>query len=178
MTWRPDGPVGYEQRKTRWRAIPYLRGTGLDLGCGPEKVLDTQHVIGVDSNRDAELFGIQANPNVYGDVTELTMFSAGSMDFVFSSHTLEHIDWEKVPATLRSWCRVIRKGGYLTLYLPLSGLYPDPGEPGANLDHRWAVTYEKVVEAMEKVPQDWDLCHYEKCDKGEEYSGFWSFKIL
>lgn len=177
MTWKIDAPQGKEVAKTRWRAMPYLRGKGLDLGCGPEKILDTKNVIGVDSDKDLGLFGIKANFDVQADVTNLSMFASRSFDFVFSSHVLEHVEYAKVPETLRGWCRLVKKGGHLTLYLPLSGLYPDPGTLGANADHKFAVTYEVIDEAMKTVPRDWDLVHYERCDKHDEYSAFWSYRM-
>lgn len=177
MTWNKDAPQGFEQRKTRWRAIPYTRGKGLDLGCGAERILDNKNIIGVDSGKDVEMFNTSVNAQVMCDVTDLSMFGGRQFDFVFSSHVLEHIDVAKLPATLREWCRVIKKGGYLVLYLPLSGLYPDPGEEHANPDHKWAVTYDRVVELMTQVARPWDLCEYQACDKDDEYSGFWAFKM-
>lgn len=177
MTWHRDAPQGGEQRKTRWRAVPYTRGNGLDLGCGAERIWDNKHVIGVDSGKDVEMFNTQVNAQVACDVTDLSVFGSRQFDFVFSSHVLEHITLGKVPGTLREWCRVVKKGGYVVLYLPLSGLYPDPGEDGANPDHQWIVTYDKVIELMEGVPRPWDLVEYRVCDQTDEYSGFWAFKI-
>lgn len=177
MTWNKEAPQGGEMRKTRWRAVPYTRGKGLDLGCGPERIWDNKNVIGVDSGRDVELFGHQVNAQVMCDVTDLSMFGSRQFDFVFSSHVLEHVPLEKVPATLREWCRVVKKGGYVVLYLPLSGLYPDIGEDGANQDHKWNVTYDLVIKAMETMPRPWDLCEYQVCNGDDEYSGFWSFRM-
>lgn len=177
MTWSASNPQGREQSKTRWRAVPYLRGKGLDLGCGLEKVLDTTNVIGIDNNRDLKLFNIAARFDIEMDVTDLSLFSSRSVDFVFSSHVLEHIEYARVPAVLRDWCRLIKKGGYLVLYLPLSGLYPDPGEPHANHDHKWAVTYDLLDVAMRTVPRDWNLVEYQACDADDEYSGFWAYRL-
>lgn len=177
VTWNKEAPQGGEMRKTRWRAVPYTRGRGLDLGCGPERIWDNKNVIGVDSGRDVELFGHQVNAQVMCDVTDLSMFGSRQFDFVFSSHVLEHVPLDKVPETLRQWCRVVKKGGYVVLYLPAHGLYPDPGEPHCNPDHQFAVTYELIVAAMEKVPRDWDLVHFEKCDGTDEYSFFFSFRL-
>jgi SAM-dependent methyltransferase len=177
VTWRPTGVQGRETSKTRWRAVPYLRGKGLDLGCGAEKVLDTKNVIGIDSDKDLSLFGNKANFDIQLDVTDLSMFASRSVDFVYSSHVLEHIELAKAPQVLRDWCRLIKKGGYLVLYLPLSGLYPDPGEQYANGDHKFAVTYDVIDGFMQTVPRDWDLVHWERCDKNDEYSGFWAYRL-
>ena len=113
MTWRPEDPQGKETAKTRWRAAPYTRGRGLDLGCGAEKIWDTKNVVGVDSCKDSELFGHVINPDIKADVESLPLFASGSVDFVFSSHVLEHIEYRKVPEVLKEWFRTIKTGGYL-----------------------------------------------------------------
>lgn len=178
MTWRATDPEGWEQRKTRWRAAPWTRGKGLDLGCGQEKIMLSKHCIGVDNYKDTALFGVQMKPDVECDVTDLAMFASGQQDYVFSSHTLEHIPYGKVPDTLREWGRVLKQGGKLILYLPASGEYPDIGQPGANHDHKWNVTVEMVMGAMERVGFGWDLVEYELCNKEMEYSHWFVFKKL
>jgi predicted SAM-dependent methyltransferase len=177
VTWQREAPQGGEQRKTRWRAVPYTRGEGLDLGCGAERIWDNKHVIGVDSGKDVAMFNTAVNAQVCCDVTDLKMFASRSQDFVFSSHVLEHIIWPKVPGTLREWCRVVRKGGHVVLYLPAHGLYPDPGEEGSNPDHQFAVTYDCIIKAMETVPRDWDLVEFRECSENDEYSFFFAFKM-
>jgi predicted SAM-dependent methyltransferase len=187
MTWKIDGPQGREVAKTRWRAMRYLRGKGLDLGCGPEKILDTKNCLGVDSTKDVTLFNIPMNPDIVTDVTDLSMFNAGAFEWVFSSHTLEHIPFDKVPETLRHWMRIIKEKGFLVLYLPDADAYPkcvDPemgisiAEPGCNPDHKWNVTYDRVVAAMEKTGYNWDLVQFEQCHNDDEYSLFFSFMRL
>lgn len=187
MTWSKDQAQGNEMRKTRWRAMPYLRGKGLDLGCGPEKVIDTKNVVGVDSCKDTGMFGIPINPDIKADIEKLGLFASGSVDFVFSSHALEHFDYCKVPDILREWFRVVKTGGYVILYLPWEQLYPKCGEPErgillpepfANPDHKWNVNFDRVVAAAEKACPAWDLVHYEACRADDEYSLFFAFKKL
>ena len=61
---------------------------------------------------------------------------AASLDYVFSSHCLEHIaDWA---AALSTWVSLVRPGGVIFLYLP----HPDcglwrPGSPMVGDEHRW-----------------------------------------
>ena len=111
--WKHDAPQGNESSKTRWRAVPFIRGTGLDIGCGREKLMDTQFVIGIDDNSDLGRFNIQANANIYMDCKDFGRFSSGAYDFAFSSHLLEHFYYKDVPAVLREWMRVVRMGGTL-----------------------------------------------------------------
>jgi len=62
--------------------------------------------------------------------------------------------------------------------LPDEDEYPKVGEQGANPDHKWNVNYDRVVEAMEKVPRSWDLVQFEKRNQTDEYSLFFVFKMI
>lgn len=72
---------------------------------------------------------------------------AGSLDYIFSSHTLEHIDdWR---ATLVRWAALLKKGGRLFLYLP----HPECciwhlGAPGIGEEHKWIPEPKTVAEAV------------------------------
>lgn len=184
--WKHDAPQGNESSKTRWRAVPFIRGTGLDIGCGREKLMDTQFVIGIDDNSDLGRFNIQANANIYMDCKDFGRFSSGAYDFAFSSHLLEHFYYKDVPAVLREWMRVVRIGGHLVLYLPDEDQYPKCAEPERNLvaedwvnkDHKWNVNYDRVVDAMSRSGHNWDLVYFEKCKDDDEYSLFFAFKKL
>ncbi len=174
MTWRVDDPQGNEAYKIRWEIVRYTRGRGLDIGCGPAKTYS--HWIGVDNCKDAQLFNHQIKPDVRVDSAEdLSVFATVSMDFAFSSHVLEHIEYERVPATLKEWMRVIKVGGHLTLYLPDEEQYPKVGEKGANPDHKWNVNKQRVIDAM---PNGFDLIDYQVRSEGNEYSLYFVFKKL
>lgn len=171
MTWHADDPQGNESGKIIWETTPYTRGRGLDLGCGANKVWP--HAIGVDNYTDTQLFGVAMKPDVMCDVTKLEPFSSASMDYVYSSHCLEHIeDWK---GALKEWWRVIKPAGFLILYLPDEDDYPKVGEPHANVDHKWNVNIPRVVDAMKAVG-GWDLLRCEKRNEGTEYSIFFVFK--
>ena len=175
MVWKRDNPQGNESGKIRWELVPYTRGRGLDIGCGP--YITFPHFIRVDNCIDEVLFGIQVKPAIRIDTaTELPMFASKSMDFVFSSHLLEHIDPDYVVPTLREWWRVLKHDGHLVLYLPSDELYPKVGEPGANPDHKWNVSFDVMMKLMERGLNGWDLIRYEHRDQGEEYSHFFVFK--
>jgi len=112
--WRIDDPQGDEAQKVKYDVVRWTRGTGLDIGCGPYKVWP--HLIGVDNMHHAREFGWKMKPDIVSEAHNLRVFSDNSMDFVFSSHTLEHI--EDTARALSEWWRVIKPGGYLILYLP------------------------------------------------------------
>lgn len=176
MTWNINDPQGDEASKVKYELVPYTRGVVLDLGCGPKKAFP--HFLGIDSCVDTELFGIQIKPDLkVADCADLSnTIEDASVDAVFSSHLLEHIVDHK--AALKDWVRCIKKGGYLTLYLPDEDEYPKVGQPGANPDHKWDVNYQKVVDAMLEVDSEWDLVLFERRNKGFEYSLLFVFKIL
>lgn len=167
MVWRIDDPQGDAAAKVKYLIVPYTRGIGADVGCGPRKAFP--HFIGVDSRKDTALFGIPIVPDIEADVAGELPFEAGELDFVFSSHTLEHIaDYR---AALAHWWRAIRTGGHLVLYLPHRDHYPRIGEPGANPDHRHDFAPEDIVEAMRAVAAEgWDLVENEVRTEGREYS--------
>lgn len=167
--WRIDDPQGRESLKIKYEIVQYTRGTGIDVGCGDKKLYD--HFIGVD-NLNHEQFGWNIKPDIISEATDLKLFASGSLDFVFSSHVLEHI--EDAPKALKEWFRVLRCGGYLVLYLPHEDLYPKLGEPGANPDHKHNLNQDKVIGWM---PKGWDLVVNEYRDHdngpgehGNEYS--------
>lgn len=156
-----------ETSKIRWELVRYTRGVGLDLGCGPYKGFP--HFIGVDNRRDKELFGIDFKPDVEANVHHLTMFADESMDFMYSSHTLEHLD-KPLPA-LQEWFKKLKMGGYLVLYLPHKKFYPNMGTEFANPDHKHDFMPQEIVNVMKQVGS-WDLLRNEDRNEGDEYSFF------
>ncbi len=170
-----------EAGKIRFEAVPYLLGTrGLDLGCGPFKICNT--AIGIDNGEDQSLsehFGpIQAA--LSADVSHLPALSSNFFDFVFSSHTLEHIEnWQ---SALKEWWRLVKHGGHLILYLPHPVLY-ELAQPGAGekSGHKADIYQDSIIEVMKELG-GWDLLRNEERDyKNElwylsEYSFFMVFK--
>jgi len=167
MVWRPTDPEGNEAAKIAWDVLPYIGQSGFDIGCGPSKVFP--HLIGVDNLRDQQLFGVAMKPDfVVKDCARMAMFSAGCMDTVFSSHTLEHL--EDPGAALAEWWRLLAEGGHLVLYLPHKRFYPNIGEPGANPDHRHDFLPEDIVALMRERAPDWTLRVNQERNGGREYS--------
>lgn len=167
MVWTVDTSCGYESAKIAAAAIHYLQGRVLDLGCGRSKVWP--RAIGVDNGG---VFG-EVPGVIKGDITDLSMFADDTMDAVFSSHALEDIEREKVPAVLAEWARVLKVGGYLVLYVPSANLYPRIGEDGANPNHKWDIfpgDVEKILKGLTVC--GWELVESEERDERDEYSLF------
>lgn len=171
MVWRATDPQCNESKKIVWEVAPYLRGRGLDVGAGDFKILP--HAISVD-NMNHEQFGFNVRPDVFASADKLDMFASASMDWVYSSHTLEHVDDMK--ATLAEWWRVVKQGGYLVLYLPHKDFYPNIGQPGANPDHKRDFLPQDVVDAMPQ--KGWDLIVRQERNEDMEYSFLLIFKKI
>ncbi len=169
MTWNPEDPEGNEAAKIRFEVVPYTRGTVLDLGCGPWKAFP--HFMGVDNCDAVTRFGTQFTPDVQCDAGDpaafAETFNSLSVDAVFSSHLLEHI--EDAQAALAAWWDAIKVGGHLVLYLPHAELYPRMGEPGSNPDHKHDFLPSNIIGHMETVG-GWDLLVDETRAEGAEYS--------
>lgn len=166
MTWSPETSCGFESRKIKYLIPRYTRGRGLEIGCGMEKAYP--HFIGVDNGHH---FGRGA-ADIVAQADDLSMFADESMDFVFSSHTLEHM--EDTKKTMAEWWRVIRPGGYLVLYLPHKDFYPNIGQPDANPDHKHDFVPTDISAVMSSIRElgCWEILENEERNEGNEYSFF------
>jgi len=135
MVWTPETSRGYEAQKCRYRVASFLRGRGLDLGAGQEKICSD--AIGVDISGKAAEIKLDLSAD-----HALGIFSDGAFDYVFSSHCLE--DFKCTRAILEEWWRVIRPGGHLVIYCPDPDYYPRKGTAGANPNHQVDLYWQDV----------------------------------
>jgi ADP-heptose:LPS heptosyltransferase/predicted SAM-dependent methyltransferase len=177
MTWKIDGDQGAESKKIVWEVAPYLRGKGLDLGAGMFKILP--HAISIDNGEHAHLFGHQFVADLCMNCEKLDMFASQSMDYVFSSHLLEHIVDHK--SALREWWRVVKQDGKLVLYLPHKDFYPNMGVDGANPTHVHDFLPADIIEAMMEIETAafrFDLIECQERNEDNEYSMLLVFKKI
>jgi len=45
-----------------------------------------------------------------------TPFADATFDLVYSSHVIEHIEWDRVSATIKEWARILKPGGWLEVH--------------------------------------------------------------
>ena len=177
MVWSSQAPQGGEAQKVKFETVPYMRGTILDLGCGPQKIFPI--AIGVDDDTDLKLFGSKANFDIRANCTDLP-FVDEYADTIFSSHLLEHVTDHK--ATLLHWWSKLKVGGHLILYLPHADHYPNIGMPGGNIDHKNDFRNADITDAMQWVAEQstygWEQLHDEVRTGGWEYSFFQVYKKL
>ena len=133
-------------------AARFCRGQGIDVGAGYWPLPGS---IAIDPAR-----GI-------GSTRSLDDVERASLDYVFSSHCLEHIaEWR---SALAEWARKIKPGGVLFLYLP----HPDcgiwqPGSPFVGDGHKWSPTPDVLRAAVGELGLE-----FVAGDDGPD--GMWSF---
>lgn len=80
----------------------------LHLGCGP---IDHPGFINIDGVSRPHVHHIQS-------VVDLSNFASGSVDFIYTSHVLEHFPHGFTSGVLKEWHRVIKPGGALCISVP------------------------------------------------------------
>lgn len=113
----------------------YFVGTGIDIGGLPDPL-----------SLYVELFPLITEIKVWdwddGDAQHLNGIQDDSLDFIVSSHCLEHLvdPYEG----LRNWMKVLKPGGHLIITIPDEDLYEQGQWPSnKNLDHKHTFTINK-----------------------------------
>lgn len=117
-----------KNRRTRERFFKiYCKGIGLDIGYGGDLIHSNANGWDLE-NGDAQLLrSIQDN----------------TYNFVYSSHTLEHL--ERPDIAITNWWRVLKKNGYLILYIPHRDLFEKRKRLPSrfNTDHKYFFLLKK-----------------------------------
>jgi len=127
--------VGGASHAIKKEALKFCIGEGIDIGAG---YWPLPGAIPVDTFRGTGL------------TKKLIDFKKESLDFVFSSHCLEHIEnWQEA---LFEWASKLKPSGIIFLYLP----HPDcaiwhPGSPFVGDGHKWIPTQELVKKELTKL---------------------------
>lgn len=130
-------------REARGDFDKYLKGNGIDIGCGPDmlKIKEGGPVIGWDKQQ--------------GDASYLAGVADASLDFVYSSHCLEHL--VDVPIALQHWSRVLKSGGYAYILVPDYLFYEKGRWPSVfNTDHKQSFSLN-VTREMVKRQNHWNI---------------------
>ncbi len=141
----------------------FCSGKGLDIGFGGDLI-----------KPDAQGFDFE-----HGDAHFLEGIENESFDYVYSSHTLEHmIDAQ---CALKNWFRVVKPGGYLIVYIPHRDLY----EKKRTLPSRFNPTHKNffilenheppntlgLKQLIEESLKDFELIYIKECSEGYKSNG-------
>lgn len=123
-------------------ASRYFVGHGIDIGAGNDPIsLYAEWFPGMRQVRAWDL------PD--GDAQFLQGVADESLDFVHSSHCLEHMQDPLV--ALQHWFRVLKPGGHLVCVVPDEDLYEQGRFPSTfNSDHKWTFTLWKASSWSDK----------------------------
>jgi SAM-dependent methyltransferase len=117
-------------------ASRYLMGNGIDISGGNDPVSQFREVF--PGMREVHVW----DPQVDGDAQFLANVPDASLDFVHSTHRLEHM--HDPYEALRNWFRVLRPEGHLVCMVPDEDLYEQGRFPSTfNADHKWTFTMWK-----------------------------------
>jgi len=127
----------------------YFVGSGIDIGGKPDPLALYK-----------SLFPLMTDIKTWdwedGDAQYLEGIANDSLDFIHSSHCLEHLREPK--EGLKNWFRVIREGGYLIITIPDEDLYEQGVFPSTfNSDHKWTFTIFKEKSWSDKSINVLDL---------------------
>lgn len=139
----------------------YMSGFGLDIGYAGytenKPILET--ATGIDKNY----------PGYNGVILP---FPDNSQDYVFSSHTLEHM--EDPFRVIREWRRVVKPQGHIITIVPHRDLYEKRFNPPSifNPDHKRFYTPAGLLREFEQAlpPNSFRVRHLQDNDKGHDYS--------
>jgi len=93
--------------------------TFLHVGCGGKRKPQTTRGF-ADEHWIETRFDIDpaAKPDILGSMLDMTGIPDASMDALFSSHNLEHLQTHEVPRALSEFLRVLRPDGFAVITCP------------------------------------------------------------
>jgi SAM-dependent methyltransferase len=136
----------------------YCKGTGLDIGYGGDLICT--NAVGWDWE--------------HGDAQYLEELNNEQFDFVYSSHTLEHL--ENPAEAIKNWFRVLKPGGFLILYIPHRDLYEKKSilPSSFNPNHTAFFLIERdeppdtigIVPLIKRTLKNFEILYAKQCDEG------------
>ena len=136
----------------------YLSGQGVEIGAYTRPIRGINPIY-VD--RYATYAGSKTNAEYYGDACELPFYES-SLDYVASSHLLEHS--ANPLAALKEWFRVLKHGGYMYMVIP---------------DYRETFDHPRALTTVEHMLDDYrnntgmnDPTHVEEFSYGVDWKMF------
>lgn len=136
----------------------YCRGEGLDIGYGGDPVVP----------------GVDVWDFEHGDAQLLQGAARGKYEFVYSSHTLEHLN--DPSEAMYNWWRVLKPGGYLIIYIPHRDLYEKkktlPSRFNDNHKHFFLIDKDENPDTIGLIPlirrtlTNYEIVYIKECSEG------------
>ena len=82
--------------------------TCLNLGCFNKKL---PGFVNIDIREEVD-------PDIVDDAFKLNKFQPDTIDLIYSSHMLEHLDFKEADTALKRWFEILKSGGILRLAVP------------------------------------------------------------
>ncbi|MFN8701071.1 MAG: tetratricopeptide repeat protein [Rhodospirillales bacterium] len=153
-------------------AMRFFVGQGIDIGAGSDP-------ISLYAEQFPRMTGLRVWDMPDGDAQKLATIADASLDFVHSSHCLEHM--VDPMAALQRWFDVLKPGGHMVLLFPDEDMYEQGIWPSnKNNDHKWTFAiYKKrswspkslnVIEMVAKLSEAAELVKLEKLDASYRYN--------
>jgi SAM-dependent methyltransferase len=93
--------------------------TVLHVGCGSKAASGLHKSFQAPGWTEVRLdLDPSVEPDIVASITDMAMVESSSIDAVFSSHNLEHLEAHEVPLALAEFFRVLRPGGMLLATMP------------------------------------------------------------
>ena len=125
-----------KMRKEKGHFDLYLKGKGIDIGCGDDKLTIEQGTVDAWDLNNGDAMLMEGISNEY-------------YDFVYSSHCLEHL--KSVEISLYNWTRILKKDGYLYFVVPEFVLYERLTFPSIyNSDHKQTFSFYITKEQVKR----------------------------
>jgi hypothetical protein len=91
----------------------------LHIGCGSKSKADTTPGFAGGEWRELRLdIDARVKPDIVADMTDMSAVETGSVDALFSSHSLEHLYPHQVPVALAEFRRVLTPEGFAVVTCP------------------------------------------------------------
>lgn len=156
---------------------PYMSGSVLDIGCGPQEM--PVYLRGFNLDRVAGLDPLAGHPRRQMEFcqgfAEFLPWEDEQFDVVLFATSLDHV--LSLEKTLDEVCRVLRSGGKCIVWaglIPGSALYEPDREPVSAVDeyHLFHFSEETLLETFRSRFELFESCTY------YEYNGFYVFNKI
>lgn len=120
----------------------FIKGLGLDIGCGTNRLSPTVMTTDWYPHSDTDLVW----NNVHEGGRYQYPFQDSRFDFVFASHVLEDFAPDEIQFVFDEWLRLVKPNGHMVILVPdiEGGRYPD-------IDEVFGVDDEEVKQGTRQV---------------------------